>query len=535
MVWGLYTPLMRELADMHLKRVVTVWGGLPLAMVLVGVMALLILPLRPLLTPPTVMLLFVPVIIVISRLSDLRASAAAALFAFVALDLLFVPPYYRFTVASLQEWLGLLVFLVVALVSGQQTGRLRAREHAALRRQEELALLNRLAFHIASEKSVSAIAGFVVGQVAQVMGMKRAALYVVGPGPGAPECLATAGLPRPSTGEAALVDWVLRTSKAVGMPPVEGVPYDLRLVSVGAADAIPGVVADGMFLPLQTSTGLEGVLFAEPAEPHGPSADDERLLAAVANLAASSLERQRLEGEAAHAEVLREADRLKTTLVSSVSHELKTPLAAATARVTGLVEEGTGCDAARVHDELIAVAEDLERLNDSIGDLLDLSRLESDAWRPRFEEHDLRDVLGTVLSRLTPVQRDRVDFDLSSDLPEIRVDFSQLARALSNLVENALVYSPADSKVVVGARRSRHGVELWVADSGPGVPDSEKLRVFDKFHRGAASASAPSGTGLGLAIAQEIVRTHHGALWVEDVRPRGARFVLTIPSAEEAE
>ena len=525
---------MRESADIDLKRAITGWGGLPLAVVLVGAMALLILPLRALLTPPTVMLLFVPVIIVTARVSGVRASATAALLAFLALDLLFVPPYYRFTVASLQEWLGLLVFLIVALVSGQQTGRLRAREHAALRRQEELTLLNRLAFRIASEKSVSAIAEFIVGQVAEVMGMKRAAFYVAGAGAGAPKCLATAGLSRPSTGEAALVNWVLRTSKAVGMPPVEGVPYDQRLVSVGAGDAIPGVVADGMFLPLQTSTGLEGVLFAEPAEPQGPSADDERLLAAVANLAAASLERQRLEGEAAHAEALREADRLKTTLVSSVSHELKTPLAAATARVTGLVEEGESCDSARVHEELTAVAEDLSRLNDSIGDLLDLSRLESDAWQPRFENHDVRDILGTVLARLSAEQRERVRFDFAETLPDVRADFAQLARALSNLVENALAYSPVGTAVTVGARPHADGVELWVADSGPGVPDSEKERIFEKFYRGSVSGRVPSGTGLGLAIAREIVRTHDGTLRVEDAPPHGARFVLTIPSAKES-
>ena len=112
------------------------------------------------------------------------------------------------------------------------------------------------------------------------------------------------------------------------------------------------------------------------------------------------------------------------------------------------------------------------RLNDSIGDLLDLSRLESDAWQPHFERYDVRDILGTVLSRLSAAQRERVRFDLADDLPDVRVDFAQLARALSNLVENALVYSPGrhggDRR---RARPSSTAVELWVEDSGPGVPD----------------------------------------------------------------
>ena len=142
-----------------------------------------------------------------------------------------------------------------------------------------------------------------------------------------------------------------------------------------------------------------------------------------------------------------------------------------------------------MQEELVAVAEDLERLNDSIGDLLDFSRLESDAWQPHFEPYDLRDILGTVLSRLSAAQRDRLRFELAEDLPELSADFAQLARALSNLVENALLYSPSSTVVIVGARSVDDAAELWVEDLGPGVPDSEKPHVFEKFYRGSASAT----------------------------------------------
>jgi two-component system sensor histidine kinase KdpD len=232
---------------------------------------------------------------------------------------------------------------------------------------------------------------------------------------------------------------------------------------------------------------------------------------------------------------LREADRLKSTLISSVSHELKTPLAAATARVTGLIEEGESCDAGRVQEELAAVAEDLGRLNDSIGDLLDFSRLESDAWQPHFEPCDVRDILGTVLSRLSASQRDRLHFELADDLPELHADFAQLARALSNLVENAVLYSAPNTMVTVGARAIGGVAELWIEDTGPGVPDTEKPYVFEKFYRGSVSATVPSGTGLGLAIAREIVRTHGGSISVEDADPHGARFVLALPIEEQKE
>ena len=519
---------------MDWRRTSLAAGGYPFAVASVMVAAVLLLPFRALLPGLTMMLLFVPVIIVVARIAGARASAVASVLAFFTIDLLFVPPYYRLSVASPSDWVGLLVFLIVAMISSQQAAQLRRRERSALRRQDELALLNRLSFRLASEGSASAVADFIVTQVTEVLGARRAALYVGPPATsGIPQCLAEAGLQRPTTREGALVSWVLLTSKAVGMPPARDIPYDQRIVSVGATEAIPGVSTDGVFVPLQTSTSLEGVLFVEPAQAGGLTADDGRLLAAVSNLAAASLERQRLETEASHAEALREADRLKSTLVSSVSHELKTPLAAATERVTGLVEEGESCAAARVHEELIAVAEDLSRLNDSIGDLLDLSRLESDAWQPRFEQHDIRDILGTVLSRLPAPQRARVHFELAEDLPDVLADHAQLARALSNLVENALVYSPAEGAVTVGAHLRGDALRLWVEDAGPGVPAAEKVRIFEKFYRGSASARVPSGTGLGLAIAREIVRTHDGTLRVEDADPQGARFVLTIPVAQE--
>ena len=518
---------------MNLKSIAAAGGGYPLAVAVVALFSIVLLPFRPLLPSLTIMMLFVPAIIGVARATGVRVSAAASVLAFLLLDFLFVPPYYHWSVASPFEWLGLVVFLIVALVSGQQTALLRQRERAAIRSRDELALLNRLSFRVVSEKSVATVAEFIVAQVVDVLGAKRAALYSATSPTQTPVRLAEAGAAEPAANELEFVRWVMRTSKAIGLPTSENVPLDLRVVSVGASDAIAGVVADGAYLPLQTAVGLEGVLFAEQPDSGAFAADDARLLAAVANLAAASLERQRLEGEAAHAEALREADRLKSTLMNSVSHELKTPLAAATARVTGLVEEGEGRTAARVSEELSAVADDLARLNDSIGDLLDLSRLESDAWQPVFEDHDLRDILGTVLSRLPAEQRDRVHFEIADDTPDVRADFAQLARAISNLIENALVYSPAGTEVEVGTRPLGDSVQLRVQDRGPGVPDAEKPLVFGKFYRGSASSSAPAGTGLGLAIAAEIVRTHDGTLGVEDAPGGGARFVLTIPAVRE--
>ncbi len=211
------------------------------------------------------MLFYVPVIILVARLFGVRQSGMAAVLSFLALDLVFIPPYYHLNVADVPEWIGLIVFLLVALVAGQQTGRLRERERVALQRQAELELLNSLSFRIAAEKSVRSTADFIADEVTGVLGAERAALYA-----GATEHR-HADVPRRGGRRqvvfrgGALVSWVLRTGKAIGSPAASALRSGTRLDSVDPADAIPGVVADGNYVPLLTGDSLEGVLYARLA------------------------------------------------------------------------------------------------------------------------------------------------------------------------------------------------------------------------------------------------------------------------------
>lgn len=245
-----------------------------------------------------------------------------------------------------------------------------------------------------------------------------------------------------------------------------------------------------------------------------------------------------LQAASRQADALRESDRLKSAFISSVSHELKTPLASVTATVTGLLEDDMEWDAENIRRELESVDEDLNRLNDSIGSLLDVSRLEANAWLPQKDWYEFGEILGTAISRIPERQRGRIRLSVPGDLPLIHVDFAQWARVLENLMENALTYSgPGQSPVCVGASIGAGELRMWVEDAGPGIASEEKPRVFEKFYRGGAAEIAPSGTGLGLAISREIVRFHGGQISVEDVQPHGARFVVTLPieNSEETE
>jgi two-component system, OmpR family, sensor histidine kinase KdpD len=244
---------------------------------------------------------------------------------------------------------------------------------------------------------------------------------------------------------------------------------------------------------------------------------------------------RRLQAAATQAEALREADRLKSSLLSSVSHELKTPLAALTATVSNLLEKDVAWDEQNVRDELQAILADVRRLTNSINALLDLSRLEAHTWEPQRDEYDLSDIVAESLDTLTPAQRQRVTVALPDDLPPLDVDHAQWVRVVTNLVENAVLYSGADARVRVEARVDGSGTTtLCVEDDGPGIAPGELEAVFDKFFRGsAAHADAPSGTGLGLAIAREIVRAHGGTIAAQPVTPHGARFVVTLPAHTE--
>jgi len=237
--------------------------------------------------------------------------------------------------------------------------------------------------------------------------------------------------------------------------------------------------------------------------------------------------------ELSQVKALHEAERLKTTLISSVSHELKTPLAAVNATITNLLAEEKDWDKEYTLSELKNVEDDLKRLGSSINALLDFSRLEAESWKPRKEMFELSEILGALIAQLPTPQQACLKVDLPAELPPLFVDFEQFLRLIQNLVVNALDYSGKDSKVTIRAKESGSWILVMVEDQGPGIADEEKAKIFKKFYRGRSSAKVPSGTGLGLAIAAEIVKFHNGKIWIEDIKPHGARMVVAIPKAEE--
>jgi two-component system sensor histidine kinase KdpD len=511
--------------------------GYPIAVALVVGGTLLMLPFRGLLGGAQWGWPYLLIVGLVASASGVGPALLAAGLSFLAQNLFFVPPYGSLAVRNPADLVQLVAFLLVAGVWGWQAGRLRERQLEARRDEAEAEALLALSARVASETSISSMTMFVGRELARLLGARRTIVWL---------CEAHEALPIAAGGadpdelaaSRPYIDYVLAQAKAIGLPAKPASDADHLVsepswpASVTHAEASPSGDLDDLFLPLQTTARLEGVLQvgwrAGDRERLGPRA--LRLVVSGAQMIAAFLTNRRLITTEARAEAVADADRLKTAIVSSVSHELKTPLASITAAVTDLTSEDVTHSEADVRIRLASVIEDLGRLENSIGDLLDTSRLEAGQWRATADVWEAGEIVADVVSRLAATQRSRVVFDVPEPGPAVYVDFAQLSRALTNVLDNALLYGPTDEPVVIGARSSGSRTLVWVEDHGPGVSVADRDLVFDKFYRGDAGRARSGSTGLGLSIAREIVQANGGMLALESVSPTGARFVISLPA-----
>jgi two-component system sensor histidine kinase KdpD len=261
--------------------------------------------------------------------------------------------------------------------------------------------------------------------------------------------------------------------------------------------------------------------------PHSP--EDRRLLCAFARHAALAIERFRLAREARDARLLRDSDALKSTLLSAVSHDLRTPLAGIKALTTTLLQEDVSLPPEVVRDALQGIDEETDRMTRMVGDLLDLSRIEAGVLRPSREPVLIADLIDDTLHRLTAALTEHpIAREVAEALPVAHLDYVQMQQVLTNLLENAARYSPAGTPITVGAAVREGELELWVADRGPGIPPGDRERVFDRFYRLEHHETEPHGTGMGLAISRGLIEAHGGWLWVEETPGGGATFRMKV-------
>ncbi|MGH2367675.1 MAG: sensor histidine kinase [Chloroflexota bacterium] len=473
----------------------------------------------------------------------------ASLLSFLAFDWFFVPPFHTLTVSDPEEWQALLLLLLTALVTGQLTALLRDRAATANRREQEALALYEIGQALASAASTDQVLAAATDRLRLALGLTACAVL-----------LPDGGRLRPLSGAAlrgddeATAQWVF----AHGTPAARGwgwgthrlvrirrdreakMPSAPRTSDASAGAGQPSGTSGATFLPLIVDQKMVGVLYALSGAGKSRFPPGEtRLLAAAADQLALAVERGRLQQESVRAEVLKRTDELRVALLSSVSHDLRTPLAAIKAAAGSLLQREVSWDDASRLAFAAQIEREADRLNRLVGNLLDLSRIEAGALVLDRQWYPLAELVDDTVARLRPaLAGHHVDTAIPVDLPPVYLDYVLIQQVLANLLENAARYTPPGTPIRVSAAPAGQTVRVRVEDEGPGLPESERQRIFQPFFRVEAAdrrpagPSGPPGTGLGLAVSAGFVAAHGGRIWVEPAeRPlSGAAFSFELPA-----
>ncbi|HYR37541.1 MAG TPA: sensor histidine kinase KdpD [Methylomirabilota bacterium] len=446
-------------------------------------------------------------VVAVATRSSRGPTVLASVLSVATFDFFFVPPYFSFAVSDTQYLITFGVMLVVALVISGLTVRTRIQALTARERERRTAALYAMSRELANTREVESLLAIAVQHILEVFSAEMAVLLPAAGGRLGHRVVPAATLAIDTT-ELAVAQWVYAHRELAGL----------------GTSTLPGATA--LYVPLIGSRGAVGVLGVRPAERHAfDSPEQLHLLETFANQTALAIERAVLAEEAQATQVRMETERLRNSLLSSVSHDLRTPLAAITGAASTLLE---GRPAADVQHELLqTIREEADRLNRLVRNLLEMTRLESGV-EVRKEWHQLEEVVGAVLGRLEPALRDRpLRTDVPKDLPLVPMDDVLIDQALTNLLENVVKYTPAGTAVELRAWSDGSSVTVEIADHGPGLAPGDEARVFDKFYRSVSSSSR--GAGLGLTICRAIVEAHGGRIWAQNRPDGGAAFRFTLP------
>jgi two-component system sensor histidine kinase KdpD len=466
--------------------------------------------------PDVVMVYLLGVVVVAMRFGYAPSLLATAL-SIAAFDFFFVFPYFSFSVDDKRYALTFSIMLFVAFVISHLTDRIRSDAADANERERSTAMLYAMSRAFSVAPSSAEIVEVARRHVSWAFASDVAVLLPAPEGglrPAGTTTAATFELDAPLMARASEIF-------ARGAALMPGAGYVLSTAE--------------RLLPLRMSTGTIGLLLLRPQAPeYFESPSNVALLEAFAGQIALAMERGRLAEEAQTAQLEIQNERLRNALLSSVSHDLRTPLAVVKGAVTALLDAGDELPAARRHEYLETISGEASRLNQLVHNLLDMTSLEAGALRARKEWQPLEEVIGVVLNRLDEQLGDRpVEVQIAADAALAPFDATLVEHVLINLVENAIKYTPPHTPIEVRARRTKDGVEVEIADHGPGIPPGEEELVFEKFHR-AAGTERSAGMGLGLAICRGMVAVHGGRIWCENRKDGGASFRFVLPREEQA-
>ena len=481
-------------------------------------------------------LLFLLLTLVISGTWGRTVGLFAAVVTNLALNFFFVEPLHTFTVQDPENIIALFVFLGVSVIGSSLLSAAQAEAERARHRDAETQVLLRLSRALIGQTDPHEA---LTSLCAEVVAAFRAPGAAVLSASGGWSVLAYAG--GPDAGRVTTATDRMMAERAVTSGNVErtgntgfGTPRKVRIVGGAGQPRVADMDRGVAFVPLQIGDRVFGVLRLDG--PIGETAfvdAPERLLSAFASEAALAVQRVELASAAAHAEALKQADEMKTALMTSISHDLKTPLAGIKTSVSSLLDESMIWSDDDRRAFLETIDSQADRLNRVISDILDLNRIESGAIAPALGPVDVRDLFDDVRDRVRIVLDGR---DLRIDAAPglvAEADASLMSQALVNLVENAIKYSTPGGAITMRARRAGDVIAMSVEDEGPGIAAQDLPHVFERFYRAAEDSRRVKGSGLGLAIVMGFVTLSGGKIRV-DSTPAGTRFEITLPASKRA-
>jgi two-component system sensor histidine kinase KdpD len=445
-------------------------------------------------------------------------SLAASVAASLCYNFFFLPPVYTFTITDPTNVAAFLLFAILAVVVSNLAGRGRTQTVSALQRVRSVESLYAFSRKLASAGTMDDVLWATAHQIASMLRVRVVLLL-----PDNGSIAVKGGFPpedRLEEADLAAAKWAWQQNRPAGRD----------------SDALPG--AKWLFFPMRTGRGAIGIVGICRDE-SGPllRAEQRRLLDALADQGALAIERVHLVEDIERVRREAEADRLRSALLTSISHDLKTPLAAVLGAAGALRDLPKSLDDEAKADLLATIIDESERLNRFIANLLDMTKLESGAVVPNTAPHDVGEIVGSALERASKIlAKHRVDVQIPPDLPMVSVDPVLFEQVLFNLLDNAAKYAPAGTTIGIQGWHERDSVRLQVLDEGDGIPPDDLERIFDKFHRAQKGDQVRAGTGLGLSISRGFVEAMHGTITAANRTDRsGAVFTITLPITQSTE